>query len=78
MSSSPNRSIVRASVWTPISIGPVSIHSCGVCSPEPLVTPTAIAGMPRACAAFASVLVGGVETGIDASSSACSAARTSG
>jgi len=48
---------VRVNACTPSSIGAVSIHSCGVCSPEPLVTPIAIDGMPSACAAFASVLL---------------------
>ena len=49
-----------------------------VCSPDPVVTPTAIAGTPRACAALASVLVAGEIGDMPTSPRASSAARTSG
>src|SRR5262249_62214911 len=43
-----NSRIVSASTPRPSATGAVSIHSPGVCSPSPLVTPRATAGIPAA------------------------------
>src|ERR1700722_6617445 len=54
--SSRSWSIVAARAVSPLGTGSVSIHSAGVCSPAPRVTPRVTAGMPRSSAALASVL----------------------
>src|SRR6266704_1939799 len=54
---SRNVVIVSARTARPVPTWPDSIHSPGVCSPWPRVTPSATAGTPAACAALASVLV---------------------
>jgi len=70
--------MVAAAQPSPVPSGEVSIHSSGVCSPPPVVTPIAMAGTPAACAAFASVLAAVNLAGRPAARSAAAAAAASG